>query len=172
MIVFLNGAFGIGKTTVARLLRARLPGSACYDPEWIGIALQRLPGWVPLEGRGTDDFQDLALWRRATIAGIRATRAARRTVIVPMAVSNLAHLDEIRRGVARFDPAVRHFCLVAPLPVVLHRQSVRGGGHMHAWQVRRARECCAAHEDAAFAEPVDAEQSANEIAAAIARRLS
>jgi chloramphenicol 3-O-phosphotransferase len=173
VIVLVNGAFGIGKTTVARRLRHRVPGSTLFDPERIGIVLQRLPAWIPLDGRGTDDFQDLALWRRATVGGIRAARAWRRTVIVPMAFSNRTYLDEIRRGAAAFDADVRHFCLVAPLAVVLHRQSVRGRGRMQAWQVRRAAECCAAHAGTDFAEHVDAErQSAEEIATAIARRLS
>jgi AAA domain len=172
VIVLLNGAFGIGKTTVARRLRDRLPRSAVFDPERIGFVLQRLPAWIPLDGRGTDDFQDLALWRRATVRGIRAARAWRRTVIVPMAFSNLAYLDEVRSGVAAFDADVRHFCLVAPLPVVLHRQSQRDGGRMHAWQVRRAAECCVAHEDKAFAEHVNAEhRDATALAADIAGRL-
>jgi hypothetical protein len=173
VIVLLNGAFGIGKSTVARALRTRLPRSAIFDPELAGIALQRLPSWIPVDGRGTDDFQDLPAWRRATIAGIRATRALRRTVIVPMAFTNLAYLDQIRAGAAASDPDVRHVCLVAPLAVVLHRQSLRGGGHMHQWQVRRAAECCAVHGGPEFAEQIDAERSGpDEIARAIAERLT
>jgi len=171
VIVLLNGAFGIGKTTVARRLRERLPPSAVFDPERIGFFLQRLPAWIPLAGRGTDDFQDLSLWRRATLRGIRAARAWRRTVIVPMAFSNRAYWDEVRGAVAAFDGDVRSLCLVAPLAVVLHRQSLRGRGRMHGWQVRRATECCAAHADPAFGVPIDAARDASEIADAIAAIL-
>jgi chloramphenicol 3-O-phosphotransferase len=172
VVVFLNGAFGIGKTAVARRLRERLPGSGIFDPERIGFVLQRLPAWIPLEGRGTDDFQDLALWRRAMVHGIRAARARRRTVIVPMAFSNPAYLDEVRAGIAAFEADVCHFCLVAPLAVVLHRQSLRGRGRMHGWQVRRASECCAVHGGPRFAVQIDAEHGdADAIAADIARRL-
>ena len=35
MIVFLNGAFGIGKTSVARQLRRQIAGSAIFDPELV-----------------------------------------------------------------------------------------------------------------------------------------
>lgn len=176
MVVFLNGAFGIGKTTVARCLRGRLPGSAIYDPELAGLVLRRLPSWIPLEGRGTDDFQDLAAWRRASVLGIRAVRALRRTVIVPMALSQIDYLHELVRGARRFDVDVRHFCLVAPLPVVLERIARRGGGLAPGalgWQVRRAKECCAAHASAEFAEHVPAaDLTPEQIAAEIAARLS
>jgi len=54
VILLLNGAFGIGKTTVARALVARLPRSVLFDPELIGMALQGTAG----------DFQDRKAWRR------------------------------------------------------------------------------------------------------------
>ena len=41
MILLLNGAFGIGKTTVARVLVARMPNALLFDPEMIGLILQR-----------------------------------------------------------------------------------------------------------------------------------
>ena len=64
--MFLNGAFGIGKTTVARALVKRLPRAVLFDPEPIGVLLQRF--------RRVDDFQDLRAWRRLTIFGIRIAR--------------------------------------------------------------------------------------------------
>jgi hypothetical protein len=175
VVVFIDGAFGIGKSTVAGALRRLLPGSAIFDPEWVGFVLRRLPRAIPLAGRGTDDFQDLALWRRGSVLGIRAMRAARDPVIVPMAFSNRAYLEEILGGVGRFDPAVRHFCLVAPLAVVLERLAARASAEARpvtAWEARRAEECCAAHRAPGFGEPVAAEARAPDaIAAEIARRL-
>ena len=52
MIIWLNGAFGAGKTQTAYELRRRLPGSYVYDPENAGFfirdnlppGLGRLPG--------------------------------------------------------------------------------------------------------------------------------
>jgi hypothetical protein len=63
MFISINGAFGIGKSTVARELRSLLPQSAIFDPEWVGLALQRMPG------PRISDFQDLASWRRLTVIG-------------------------------------------------------------------------------------------------------
>ena len=36
MIILINGPFGIGKTTTARLLVRRLPGAVVYNPEHTG----------------------------------------------------------------------------------------------------------------------------------------
>lgn len=35
-VILINGSFGVGKTSVARALRARLAHSAIYDPEVVG----------------------------------------------------------------------------------------------------------------------------------------
>ena len=51
MFVLINGAFGIGKSTVARELRSLLPRSVIFDPEWVGLALQRMPGSKPSDFR-------------------------------------------------------------------------------------------------------------------------
>lgn len=154
MILFLNGSFGIGKTTVARALVERLPRAVLFDPEPIGIVLQRL--------RRVDDFQDLALWRRLTLLGLRLTRLVRPNVVVPMAISNAAYLTELRDGASRFDPHVLHVCLVAPFEVVQERLRGRGKDNGE-WGMRRARECCDAHAHPRFAVQVDAQREPSAI---------
>jgi hypothetical protein len=151
MILLLNGAFGIGKTTVARLVVARLPRAVLFDPEPIGIALQRA---ARLVRREVADFQDLRAWRRLTIAGLRATRVLYPNLVVPMAFSNAAYLEEIRAALSRFEPRVLHVCLVAPEHVV--HQRLRGRGGAGGWEYRRASECCIAHQSEAFAVRVNA----------------
>lgn len=152
MILLLNGAFGIGKTTVARALVARLSRAVLFDPELIGIALQRT---ARLVRREVDDFQDLPSWRRLTITALRVTRLVYPNVVVPMAFSNAAYLQEIRRGIGRFERRLFHFCLVAPVAVVHERLRGRGATPSNApWQYRRAVECCLAHESAEFATQV------------------
>ncbi len=148
--MFLNGAFGIGKTTVARALVKRLPRAVLFDPEPIGVLLQRF--------RRVDDFQDLRAWRLLTILGIRIARMFAKNVIVPMAFSNPAYLREIRDGVGES----LHVCLVAPFEVVRERLR-RRGADAGEWELRRARECCDLHGDARFAIQIDAQREAGAI---------
>jgi hypothetical protein len=154
VILLLDGAFGIGKSTVARVLVARMPDSVLFDPEAIGIPLQRA---ARLLGHAVEDFQDLRAWRTLTVAGLRLARLRWSTVVVPMAFSNAEYLAEIRRGLARFEPRVLHFCLVAPVDVVHARLRGRGATpERNEWEFRRAAECCAVHGGEAFRTQVDA----------------
>ena len=172
MIVLLNGAFGIGKTVVARALVSRIPECLLFDPEMIGVVLQRVGR---LGGRSIDDFQDLPSWRRLTVLGLRAARAVRSSVVVPMAFSNVSYLREVREGVGRIEPRLFHFCLVAPVEVVHARLRGRGCDRTdpkQQWPFRRAAECCAVHSGEAFAEHVSAAgRSPAEIADGIIKQL-
>lgn len=154
MILLLNGAFGIGKTTVARAFVARSRRTVLFDPELIGMALQRL--WR------VEDFQDLRAWRRLTILGLRVTRLFWPNVIVPMTFTNPAYLEEIRAGIARFEPHVVHVCLVAPEEVV--RERLRGRPR-DTWVDGRVSECCRVHRGEDFAMQIEtANRTPDEIA--------
>lgn len=58
MVVWLNGAFGVGKTTTASAIVERTDGLRLFDPEWVGYMLRANLGDVAHE-----DFQALAPWR-------------------------------------------------------------------------------------------------------------
>src|SRR5262245_13032923 len=118
MVVLINGSFGIGKTTVAGLLRTHLAGSMVFNPEPLGLMIAGLARLLPLKDR-TDDFQDLMLWRRATVRSIRILGRIRRTIIVPMAFSNTAYLSEMIASLRCSGIHTLHYCLTAPYHVVL-----------------------------------------------------
>ncbi|WP_241534727.1 AAA family ATPase [Clavibacter michiganensis] len=50
MIIWLNGTHGVGKTTTARLVQERIPGSRVLDAEKVGEVLmdigRRSPSWT------------------------------------------------------------------------------------------------------------------------------
>jgi broad-specificity NMP kinase len=177
MVVLINGALGVGKTTVAGHLRERLPGSAIYDPERVGYVLRRLPGWDALRRPRTDDYQDARVWRWSVGAGVRlARRWARGPVIVPMACSDRGHFDDVVARLRRADADVRVFCLRATRETIVRRLAARGDlveGAGSEWIRRRVAECLAAHADAHFGEPVATDdRSATQVADAIAARLT
>jgi len=176
MIVLINGSFGVGKTTVAKLLRHSLPGSAIYDPEWLGFVLKRSPKWVNLNGSGSDDYQDIVLWRRSAVAGVRLFRfCASGPVIVPMAFSRRDYFDEVIMGIEPLDSELRVFCLKASLATIKKRLVERGTeveGPGTEWIARRISECVEAHNDPHFGESVDTEnRSAHDVAEDIIKRL-
>lgn len=58
MLIWLNGPFGVGKTSVARELVSRHSSLRLFDPESVGQMLRANLPDVP-----TPDFQDLRQWR-------------------------------------------------------------------------------------------------------------
>lgn len=154
MIVILNGAFGIGKTTVAREVIRRLPGSILFDPELLGIPIQRAGRAF---GREVDDFQDLRLWRHLVVLALRVARRLRPTVVVPIGISNASYLEEILNRLQSLESPLLHLCLVAPIDVVHARLEGRGADRdRNSWEFARARECCDAHVRPEFARQIDA----------------
>jgi hypothetical protein len=55
VIIWLNGAFGCGKTTTAAELRSLIPSSRLFDPETVGYMLR-----PNLADHPVSDFQQLA----------------------------------------------------------------------------------------------------------------
>lgn len=80
MLIWINGAFGSGKTQTAFELHRRSPGSHVADPELIGFAIHRM---LPAHAR--NDFQNRPQWRSAVVATLAdAVAATDDPVLVPM----------------------------------------------------------------------------------------
>ncbi|MGH3148370.1 MAG: AAA family ATPase [Rubrobacter sp.] len=148
MILFINGPFGVGKSSVARVLVEESPNAMIYDPEVIGSALRRLP-W-PI--KKAEDFQDYALWRRLVVAVARALRAtSSRTLVIPMTVWRRDYFDPIVAGLRSVDPDLSCFRLTASESELLRRissDSVDTGAY--GWRVSHAEVCLGASQDPAF----------------------
>jgi hypothetical protein len=90
VIVWVNGAFGSGKTTLTGELHRRWPEALVFDPEQIGYLLREIVK-VP-----TGNFQDLPLWRRqAASMAVGLIEEYRRPLLVPMTLVETDYLDEI-----------------------------------------------------------------------------
>ncbi|MBB5925974.1 NUDIX hydrolase [Streptomyces echinatus] len=122
-VVWINGAFGAGKTTTARELIELIPNSTLFDPEVIGGALTHLLPPKRLAEAG--DFQDLPIWRRLVVDTAAAMLAELGgTLVVPMTLLRQEYRDEIFGGLAARRIAVHHL-LLAPAETIL-RERIAG----------------------------------------------
>ncbi|SEC43166.1 ADP-ribose pyrophosphatase YjhB, NUDIX family [Streptomyces sp. 2231.1] len=119
-VVWINGAFGAGKTTTARELIELIPNSTLFDPEVVGAALTHL---LPAKRLAeVSDFQDLPVWRRLvvdTAAGMLAELGG--TLVVPMTLLRQEYRDEIFGGLAARRIPVHHL-LLAPAETILRQR--------------------------------------------------
>ncbi|MHC0433785.1 NUDIX hydrolase [Streptomyces sp. O3] len=125
MIVWINGAFGAGKSATARELIELIPNSTLFDPEVIGAALPHL--LPPKHLDEVDDHQDLAIWRRLVVDTAAALLAeVSGVLVVPMTLLRQDYRDEIFGGLAARRIAVRHV-LLSPAETILRARVARRG---------------------------------------------
>jgi 8-oxo-dGTP pyrophosphatase MutT (NUDIX family)/predicted kinase len=120
VIVWVNGTFGVGKTTTARELQELLPDSTVFDPETVGQSLRQL---LPPEAiRSVTDYQDHSAWRQLVPATAVALLAeVPGPLIVPMALLRQDYRDEIFGAVAARRVPVHHVVLHAEETILRKR---------------------------------------------------
>ncbi len=122
MIIWLNGAFGAGKTQTAHELKRRIPYSMIYDPEQIGFFINRS---FPKEIK-KGDFQDYELWREfnyKTLKHIHSEYSG--TIIIPMTIVNPQYYEEIIGRLKDEGVDVQHFVLGASKETLQNRLKSR-----------------------------------------------
>ncbi len=103
MVIWVNGAFGVGKTTAAELAVCRAAGARVFDPESVGQLLLANPA-----DRAVDDFQDLEAWRALVpVVGARLARLTGQDLVVVQTVLRRSYWDELVEGFAAAGLPVR-----------------------------------------------------------------
>jgi hypothetical protein len=147
MIVWIDGGFGSGKTTLVAELHRRWPEALVFDPEQVGLVLREIVE-VP-----TGNFQDLPLWRTQVAAmAIGLVEEYGRPLLVPMALVEADYLEEIFTAVRRCGISVRHFYLDVPRDELARRVAARmraqgapeRGASFRGWDVVQNDRCAAA----------------------------
>ena len=109
MIVWIHGAFGVGKTTTARQLAAASHSLRPFDPEWVGFMLTH-----HLSDQEVSDFQDFPAWRR--LVPVVADEVARHTSQHLVAVQSVLveeYWHELHHGLRDLGHEVFHVVLDA-----------------------------------------------------------
>lgn len=129
MIVWLNGAFGCGKTTTAAELHSLIPSSRLFDPETVGYMLQANLGDHPVS-----DFQHWPSWRPLVVATVaELARFTGQHLIAPQTILARAYLKQIFAGLRDAGLPVFHVVLDAGEEIL--RQRIQGSGEAQAWRL-------------------------------------
>jgi hypothetical protein len=172
MILMINGAFGVGKTTTAESLVSKIPGSMLYDPEEVGYMLHAVTRGILPPEEMTGDFQDIAIWSPLVVEVAAKLRARyQRHLIVPMTLVNETYYATIKGGFERIDTETYAFCLTASLETI-HQRLLSRGAEPGEWALAQTERCLKAFESNVFAPYIDTEtRSAVEIVALIMSRI-
>lgn len=110
MIIWLNGAYGSGKTTVAFELNKRLSKSFVYDPENLGFFIRHN---TP-KNLHKDNFQDHNQWRYFNYDLLKyIAESYDGIIIVPMTIINIEYYQEIIERLKQDGVRLDHYILYA-----------------------------------------------------------
>lgn len=129
MIIYINGPYGVGKTSIARNLIKKIPSSILFDPEEIGFLLNNLiPSKIrkESENRGLQfrgpDWTELNLWKKSVVdIGIFLRKEYNQNVIIPQTILNKSTLSYILEGFKKEGEKVYSFCLIAEKEILEER---------------------------------------------------
>jgi hypothetical protein len=110
VIIWLNGAHGVGKTTVGALVQQLIHESRVFNAEKVGETLMDITPGLPT----TDNFQHWPPWRPLVVeTARRVLDYTGGTLVMPMTVLVEQYWREISTGLAQHAIPVRHFVLHA-----------------------------------------------------------
>jgi len=154
MIIWINGAFGAGKTETANALHQRIPDSFVYDPENAGYYIRAsLPTELQL-----DDFQHHPEWREINHRMLlKIARSYSGLIIVPMTLVNPEYYEEIIGRLRDDGVNVQHVTLRASREVLLERLARRGDGS-ESWPAMQIDRCMEGLSSSIFEHYIDTDE--------------
>ena len=167
MIIWINGAFGAGKTQSAISLRYRLPNAFIYDPEKAGFYIRSN---IP-DSMQKPDFQQHKFWR--TIIYEHLAYMAANTddvIIVPMTITEPIYYEEII-GKLRKDGYQVHHLVLAASEETLRVRLAKRGNKQNSWAAQQIQRCIQGLSNPMFENTVPTDNmSISEVVEAIGRQ--
>jgi len=150
MIVWINGAFGSGKTQTAYELNKRIPNSHVFDPEKTGFYIRdNIPKSI-----GIGDFQGYLMWREFNSKMLEyMSTNYDGIIIVPMTVTHKEYMEEILKHVNNEEHKICYFTLKVSASTLLKRLNRRGDGK-NSWAAKQIDRCVSALSDDYFKEHI------------------
>lgn len=138
MIIWINGAFGAGKTQTAFELHRRIENSFIYDPENLGFFISKnMPSSIKNKG----DFQDYEVWRELNFSLIKYIEEKYDGIlIIPMTIVDPRYFNEIVSSLRNHGVIVKHYALMASKATLLKRLKSRGD-RSNSWGAQQIDRC-------------------------------
>ena len=137
MILWINGAYGSGKSTIARALHKKLDKSFLYNPENSGNFIREN---VP-ERMWKDDFQDYPMWRQVNVQMLKYLEKNHDgIIIVPMTIVRKKYYDEVITELRAAGVLLMHIILLANRETLFNRLIARGE-ETDSWCVEQIDRC-------------------------------
>lgn len=176
VIVWLNGTFGVGKSTTSRNLTALLPRCRQFDPESVGYMLAD-----NLSDHAVTDFQQYPSWRRLVpVVADEIIRFTGQHLVAAQTVLVEDYWREIEQGLTDLGHEVLHVVLDADAATLHARidadcqepEGVRPWRHRHVETYQSSRSWLGPAADL-FVDTVssDADCVAERVNAVVATRL-
>lgn len=120
-IIWINGAFGSGKTTCVEMLNKIINNSIIFDPEISGTMINSiLPSKLKLY-----DFQDYKEWRIFNNLLLKKLfYETTNVILIPMTITNQAYFHEILEGIPHNE--CKQIILNASNDIIVERLKNRG----------------------------------------------
>lgn len=169
MIIWINGAFGSGKTQTAFELHRRLKSSYVYDPEKMGFAMRSM---IPPD-IAEDDFQSYPLWREFNYSMLSyLSDTYQGIIIVPMTITNDQYFHDMISRLRQDGRTIHHFTLLASKETLLKRLRTRAEGK-NSWAAKQIDRCINSLSHSLFTEHLHTDQmSIQQVAETIAAQAN
>ncbi|WP_414046319.1 tunicamycin resistance protein [Macrococcus equi] len=149
-IIWINGAFGVGKTTIAERLNNVLVDSLIFDPELTGSLLNKIYPEVLKQ----NDFQDYLEWR--SINNIMLKKliiSTNKTIIVPMTIIDNKYYSEIINEISK--DKIKQFLLIANDMTIINRLDKRMENEQ--WPYEQVNKCVTMFQNLEFGTKINTE---------------
>ena len=143
MILWINGAFGSGKSSVAEAINKKVSPSFIYDPEQVGYFLWSV---FPDVMKRKDDFQHMMIWREFNYKILKhISDNYSGLIIAPMTIYIKQYYDEIIGNLIRDGVSVLHIILSATRQTIIERLLQRDDT-ADGWQAQHIDVCLKAFD--------------------------